>query len=153
MTLFIKLENNLPTGHPIKEENFRQLFPQVSFPRFYTADAVEPYGYGIYDFSAAPKATGYTKYIEVQPVKNESGVWVQAWVLVDMTDEEKQEYDVKICNKVRKERNDKLAETDWTALTDVTMPPEITTYRQALRDITDHANFPHLQDSDWPEAV
>jgi len=29
---------------------------------------------------------------------------------------------------------------------------EITAYRQALRDITDHANFPNLQDTDWPET-
>jgi hypothetical protein len=24
------------------------------------------------------------------------------------------------------------------------------TYRQALRDITDHENFPYLEESDWP---
>ena len=26
----------------------------------------------------------------------------------------------------------------------------MTTYRQALRDITAHADFPYLVDSDWP---
>lgn len=25
-----------------------------------------------------------------------------------------------------------------------------TAYRQALRDITDHVNFPYLNDADWP---
>ena len=53
---------------------------------------------------------------------------------------------------VRTARDAKLAETDWTALTDVTMAAEMATYRQALRDITDHANFPNLQDTDWPET-
>jgi hypothetical protein len=52
---------------------------------------------------------------------------------------------------VRVKRNTLLAETDYFALTDVTMNAEMTTYRQALRDITSHANFPNLDDADWPE--
>jgi len=43
-----------------------------------------------------------------------------------------------------------LAETDYFALTDVTMDAPMTTYRQALRDITVHANWPDLADGDWP---
>ena len=53
---------------------------------------------------------------------------------------------------VRTTRNTKLAETDWTGMSDVTMSTEMATYRQALRDITAHANFPNLQDTDWPET-
>jgi hypothetical protein len=30
------------------------------------------------------------------------------------------------------------------------MTTEMATYRQALRDITGHANFPYLEDADWP---
>ena len=37
---------------------------------------------------------------------------------------------------LRAERNSKLAETDFYALSDVTMSPEMETYRQNLRDIT-----------------
>ena len=37
---------------------------------------------------------------------------------------------------LRTERNSKLAETDFYALSDVTMSPEMETYRQELRDIT-----------------
>jgi hypothetical protein len=38
--------------------------------------------------------------------------------------------------RLRFERNVKLAETDWMANSDVTMSAEWETYRQALRDIT-----------------
>ena len=38
--------------------------------------------------------------------------------------------------RLRAERNSKLAETDFYALSDVTMSPEMETYRQELRDIT-----------------
>ena len=37
---------------------------------------------------------------------------------------------------IRDKRNELLAETDFYALSDVTMSPEMETYRQELRDIT-----------------
>lgn len=59
--------------------------------------------------------------------------------------------DAQAAANVRAERDRLLAETDFYALSDVTMSAEMTTYRQALRDITAHANFPNdLEDSDWP---
>ena len=39
--------------------------------------------------------------------------------------------------ELRRKRNKLLAETDYLALSDVTMSSEMTTYRQSLRDITD----------------
>ena len=40
-------------------------------------------------------------------------------------------------SNLRQERNRKLAETDFYALSDVTMSEDMTTYRQNLRDITE----------------
>lgn len=51
---------------------------------------------------------------------------------------------------VRAERDLKLAETDWTASTDVTMTAEMTAYRQALRDVPAQSGFPNT--IDWPEV-
>lgn len=53
--------------------------------------------------------------------------------------------------KVRNRRNSMISQTDFYALSDVTMPEEISAYRQALRDITTHANFPFLNEEDWPK--
>lgn len=39
-------------------------------------------------------------------------------------------------DNLRQKRNALLAETDWTANSDVTMSEAMATYRQALRDIT-----------------
>ena len=38
--------------------------------------------------------------------------------------------------RLREKRNRRLAETDWMANSDVTMSPEMETYRQNLRDLT-----------------
>ena len=51
---------------------------------------------------------------------------------------------------IRAERNRLLTETDFYALSDVTMTSNMTTYRQALRDITSHSNWPNLESDDWP---
>ena len=40
--------------------------------------------------------------------------------------------------ELRRQRDEKLAETDWTALSDVTMADNMKTYRQALRDLPAH---------------
>ena len=43
----------------------------------------------------------------------------------------------------RQHRNKLLAETDWSALSDVTMSDAMRTYRQALRDIPQQPDFPN----------
>jgi len=71
-------------------------------------------------------------------------------VLVEMTDAEiataNAERDDYINNllpiDVRNQRDRLLAETDWMALSDVTMSNAWTAYRQALRDIPAQAGFP-----------
>ena len=49
----------------------------------------------------------------------------------------------------RKNRNNLLAETDWTASSDVTMSDAMKAYRQALRDVPSQSGFP--TDINWPE--
>ena len=52
---------------------------------------------------------------------------------------------------IREQRNSLLQETDWMALSDVTISDEWKTYRQGLRDITTQDGFPH--NIIWPENL
>ena len=71
---------------------------------------------------------------------------------IDAFNAEKEAWDAgandRFAENVRNQRDRLLAETDWMALSDVTMSSEMTTYRQALRDITDNATS--LDDVTWP---
>lgn len=75
-----------------------------------------------------------------------------------MTEEEIAQYNSEIADFIanempmrqRAQRDQLLSATDWWATSDRTMTAEQTAYRQALRDITTHANWPNLADSDWP---
>ena len=96
-----------------------------------------------------------------------AGYWMIGYSAVDMfsdtTDEEgvvttKAEHeaayqaglDAKAAEVNRKKRNDLIAETDYLALTDNTLDDITKGYRQTLRDISSHANWPHLAEADWP---
>ena len=52
-------------------------------------------------------------------------------------------------DRARKERNKLLSATDFYALTDVPMSADMTTYRQALRDVP--ASVENSEDVVWPE--
>lgn len=94
--------------------------------------------------------------------QNSSGNWLQSWQVVDMFEdndqgtksEQETAYQEKLDNQAalnnRQYRDMLIAETDWWASSDLTMTAEQTAYRQALRDITSHANWPHLDEDDWP---
>tara|TARA_R100000773_G_scaffold24877_2_gene21791 strand:+ start:345 stop:623 length:279 start_codon:yes stop_codon:yes gene_type:complete len=68
-------------------------------------------------------------------------------VLVDLSAEEISDFNKRLAEipskfdmalkDLRNRRNNKLAETDFYALSDVTMSSEMETYRQELRDITE----------------
>ena len=61
--------------------------------------------------------------------------------------------------ELRRQRDAKLAETDWTALADVTMADNMKTYRQQLRDLPAHndgknaslASDGSLENVKWPQ--
>jgi len=93
------------------------------------------------------------------PVQDSNGNWVREWSIVDLYDgpdkaEKEAAYqaqlDTAAAERNRETRDELIAETDWWASSDLTMTAEQTAYRQALRDITSHANWPHLEESDWP---
>ena len=75
--------------------------------------------------------------------------------LDDLTPEQKLVYDQEVVDqkaiKVRRDRNNKIAKTDWTQSQDVDQNVRDlwNPYRQALRDITDQSGFP--EDVVWPE--
>lgn len=75
------------------------------------------------------------------PVQQD-GKWVMNWVVSPIPEEE-------MAAKVRKQRNAKLAECDWTQVADAPVDKAAwATYRQALRDISAQAGFPW--EIQWP---
>jgi len=155
------------TGEVKNQGQIRRDNPNVSLPRVWNANVCEVLGIDPVLASPKPDTTGDYKIVVRDGVKQDANSnWVYAWterdMFADTTEdgvtttkaEHEQAYqarkDAEAAESVRTQRDSKLAETDFYGLTDVTLTTEMTTYRQALRDITDHANFPYLTESDWP---
>ena len=153
------------TGELKTQGEVRRMHSNTSLPKVWDANVCE--SLGIDPVLAAPKpdTTGYTQAVRDGTTQDANGNWVQAWSVVDMftdyTDDEgvthtkaeqESEYqarlDAEAADGVRTSRDAKLAETDWMALTDVTMSTEMAAYRQALRDIPSQEGFPN--EVTWP---
>jgi len=96
-----------------------------------------------------PELTADQKWGESTYAINGTNV-IRTWVVVDKTTEEIAADTAALAASVRSERDELIKATDYYALTDVTMNAAMTTYRQALRDITDQAGFPNT--ITWPIA-
>jgi hypothetical protein len=111
-----------------------------------------------------PQATGGTvyQYSQFGGIEQIDGKWFTKYVLGPIfTDNENQtaaeqeaEYktrrDVEQGENVRRTRNQKLTESDWTQLEDSPVDKAAwSTYRQALRDVPTQEGFPWTVE--WPE--
>lgn len=64
-------------------------------------------------------------------------------LIISINEDGSTTYEYNDAEFVRRHRNRLLAETDWSALSDVTMSDAMRTYRQALRDIPQQPDFPN----------
>ena len=155
------------TGEVKTQGEWRGLNKHRSMPRVWNANVLEALSLDAVLASPAATISQYQTSVRDGVEQDANGNWVEKYVARDMfadtTDDDgvtttKSEHetayqaglDAVTAASVRSQRDILLAETDWTGMSDVTMASAMTTYRQALRDITDHANWPNLESSDWP---
>ena len=155
------------TGEVKTQGQWRADFAHMSLPRVWKAATLD--ALNLDPVLASPAATTGDYQISVRDgvEQDANGNWVERYVarnmFADTTDEDgnvttqaqheaayQATLDANTATTNRATRDAKLAETDFYALSDVTMSSEMTTYRQALRDLPDHSNWPNLEDADWP---
>lgn len=143
-------ENGVAYGYPVLADNFRMLFPTVSFPHPLTPEAVQGYGFGCYEFAAAPQCEPTEKVVEVAPKKGVDGIYRQTFEVVALTESERAARTEAQWAFVRADRNRRLTDCDWTQLPDAPVDAAVwAEYRQALRDITQQADPFNIT---WPVA-
>ncbi len=154
------------TGEVKTQGQWRSHYKNVSLPRAWKQATLD--GLNLEAVLAAPKPTpaAYQTVRRDGVSQDANGNWVEnwdlAWMFSDTTEDgvttTKAEHeaayqatlDAKVAEGHRTKRDDLLADTDWTGMSDVTMTSDMTSYRQALRDITTHANWPNLEADNWP---
>ena len=153
------------TGELKSQGELRRDNPNMSLPKVWNEFTFE--ALNVDPVLRSPQPTeGIGAYQTVRRngvTQDANGNWVEAWEIADMFSDDpelgtkaeqeaayQQQLDDSAAENNRAERDRLIAETDWWASSDLTMTAEQTAYRQALRDITTHANWPHLGEDDWP---
>ncbi len=176
---YVKITNGAVARYPYSAGQLRRDNPNVSFPRNVPIEIMRRYGMRPVTVEAMPEYNALTEKVTTattptrnvvrlvteedatDPITEEVNTdligtpiygndWVLTRTVVELTADEIAANDAEAAEANRKTRDALLAETDYFALTDVTMNAAMTSYRQALRDITSHANWPNLDEADWP---
>ena len=161
--MYVKLTNGQPDQFPYTVGQFRRDSPQTSFPRQIPNTILRRYG--VYQVTELEKPT-YDPLVQTLVVGTPTREVIRMKTEADCTDPDTGEVDTDQVGQplygnewevahtaqnmeqsvaeanVRAKRDGLLQETDWMALSDVTMSDTITAYRQALRDIPSQSGFP-----------
>jgi len=145
--MYVKVTNGSPEIYTIGQ--LRRDNPNTSFPRALSEETLA--SYNVFPLSPTDQPTyDHTKNVVEGTPQEVGGAWTQVWSVSDASSEEIAARIERQSERSREKRDTLIAGTDWWASSDLTMTAEQTAYRQALRDITSHANWPHLDEADWP---
>jgi hypothetical protein len=150
--MHVKITNGNVNTYPYNVGQLRRDNPNTSFPKRIPDEMLAEWGVYPVTVEDQPSYTERTQTVSQEATPTGSGSsWTIGWTVTDKTQEEVQEYDDNVAASNRYTRDSLLSDSDWTQVADA--PVDATawaTYRQALRDITSHANWPDLSESDWP---
>jgi hypothetical protein len=150
--MHVKTTNGNVDTYPYNVGQLRRDNPNTSFPKRIPDEMLAEWGVYPVTVEDQPSYTERTQTVSQEATPAGSGSsWTVGWTVTDKTQEEVQEYDDNAAASHRSTRDSLLSDSDWTQVADA--PVDATswaTYRQALRDITAHTNWPDLSVSDWP---
>ena len=138
------------TGAVMYESEFRALFSNTSMPQQLSEALINELGADVVFEGPQASPTRY-QFSFANGVEQTNGKWFTKWSVVDMDQEAKDALDTTQAASIRKQRDEKLAECDWTQVADAPVDKAVwATYRQALRDVTTQSGFPWT--ITWPDA-
>jgi hypothetical protein len=136
------------TGQVMYEGEFRALHPHTSLPQQLTESIINSLGGEVVFEGPQASPTRYQTAF-ADGVHQVNGKWFTKYSVADMDAEAIAAKDAKQAESVRDDRNKRLAETDWTQLSDAPVNSSAWgTYRQNLRNITEQSGFPW--EITWP---
>ena len=149
--MYVKIVDGQVDTFPYSIVDLKKENPNTSFPARVSEELLNSFGVYSVSYANQPDINVAThKIVESTEPSLVDGAWTVTYTSTALSTEEKELADTEAAVKNRDLRNASLATTDWWGASDVTMTTEQTAYRQALRDITTHSNWPHLQEDDWP---
>ena len=147
--LLIKATGSTVEAYPYSLGMLRKDNPNTSFPK--QPSVADMASFNVYPVTEANPTVGDGQRLAKTWTPTLSGSdWILDHQAVDLTSDEVAEATAVLAANMREERNKRLAVTDWTSSSDVTMSAEMTAYRTALRNVPAQSDFPTVT---WPTEV
>lgn len=138
------------TGQIITDSEFRSLHPNTGFPQVLTAELLNSFGVDAVLEGPQAQPTRYQTSFRDGVTQDAQGRWFTKYSVSDMDAEAIAALDAQQAASQRSERTRRIAESDWTQLSDSPVDKQAwSVYRQALRDLPSQAGFPW--DINWPQ--
>lgn len=136
--MYLKLTNGVPAKYTLGQ--LRRDNPQTSFPKVMPDDMLA--GYDVYPYTrpVAPEYDSLTARLADGDFEKVGDAWSLPYVVQQQPLDQAE-------RNIRSRRDGLLQETDWIVAKSYErgepVPSDWASYRQALRDITAQAGFPH----------
>lgn len=149
------------TGEIKSQGEIRKMFSNTSLPRVWNEGVLNYLGIDPVLESPAPEITRYQTANKSGVTQDANGNWVWKWTIgPTFTDNDEataaeqeaayiQRIDNEQADRVRADRDIRLAATDWRFRSDLNPSEEWVEYCQSLRDLPSQEGFPW--DITWPE--
>ena len=150
--MYVKILDGAVDQYPYSTLSLRRDNPNVSFPKTFPEEYINQYGvYSVYEVDK-PDYNEETQNCELNSEPTlVDGNWTLEYTVTDKTAEELQTIADDFEANQRTRRDGLLLSSDWTQVADAPVDAATwATYRQALRDLTTHADWPNLDEDDWP---
>jgi len=137
--MYLRIINNT-INYPYTINELRLAFPNVSLPEIISDESLIEWDMHV--VQPTPIPVDHTKNITEGTPTLIDGVYYKSWIKTDAT---ANEISYRVENQweiIRIQRNELLAECDWTQLADIPSETKViwSQYRQSLRDITSQTN-------------
>ena len=147
--MYIYAPNGTAETYPFSIGQLRKDNPQVSFPKNPTDALLASYNVFPVTRTERPEYDSVSQNLTEATPALIAGVWTQMWTISDATPEEIEQRTADLASSVRAQRDDMLAASDWSQLTDAPVDQATwAAYRQALRDVPEQPGFPLTVN--WP---
>jgi len=151
--MYVKIKNGSVDVFPYTFSMLKKENPETSFPKEIPESVLA--SYDIYPVVGQDMPSDFnprTQNINLSSVPTLiDSVWTRVWTITNKTQEEINEVNNRQAQMQRDHRSFLFAETDYWALSDTPdMTADQIAYREALRNIPTHSNWPWLEESDWP---
>lgn len=150
--MYVKVNNNKVVEYPYSLNNLKTENPNTGFPKVMSDALLAEYNVFKVTYNDAPEYDSNTQKLEmdIAPILI-NGSWQISHNIVQLNEEELEQKRQEKAEGNLIIMQSLLDQTDHWALQDTPeMTAEQIAYRQAVRTLNQHENWPYLEDADWP---